>query len=86
MRPDRPGTRYVEAAIQREAETVTTAPAGNRNHQLNRSTWALARFVGEGLTTPASIEHAMMEAAAEAGIAAREAATTIRSALRRASR
>jgi hypothetical protein len=39
------GSRYAEAALRRECESVRSAIPGTRNDMLNRAAFALARFV-----------------------------------------
>jgi hypothetical protein len=75
--------RYVEAALRRELEAVEGAPPGDRNHQLNRSAWSLARFVVEGELASEDLEGELLEAAIRAGLERNEARATIRSGLRR---
>lgn len=77
--PVRHADRYIQAALQRAAEVVAAAPAGQRNRTLNSETWALARLdVGHG-----DVFAAMLPAALSAGLDRAEAEATIRSAMRR---
>ncbi|HXF37596.1 MAG TPA: bifunctional DNA primase/polymerase [Actinomycetota bacterium] len=73
---------YARAALRREAETVASTPQGSRNDQLNRSAYAVARFVADGRLGAADVEGALLDAARQAGLPEREALATIRSALR----
>jgi hypothetical protein len=77
--------RYVEVALARELETVEIAPPGGRNHQLNRSAWALARFVASGELAREDLEEELLATAVRAGLERAEALATIRSGLRRGS-
>jgi Bifunctional DNA primase/polymerase, N-terminal len=70
--------KYVAAALEAEALTVSSAPVGRRNDQLNRSTHTLARLDG---VDAATIETVMLAAALDAGLSEREALRTIGSAL-----
>jgi hypothetical protein len=79
-RPVRDGDRYTTAAVQAELFEVATAPNGARNDQLNRSAYALARFVADGRLEPAGVADALADAARTAGLNEREAARTIQSA------
>lgn len=72
---------YVRAAIDRETTLVATTPEGGRNHQLNASTFALARLIGSTLTEGALVD-AMLDAARACGLSVRESESTIRSAIR----
>jgi Bifunctional DNA primase/polymerase, N-terminal len=73
--------RWVQAAVEDEAQLVAAAPVGQRNHQLNRSAWILARFVLTGQRDRDELTAVLLTAATMAGLPAAEAARTIRSAL-----
>ena len=81
-----PATRnpgaYVRAAIDAERRAVVNAPTGQRNDQLNRSAWALARFVRDGQLAAEVMARELMSAAGWAGLTAAEARRTIGSALK----
>lgn len=70
---------YARSALRRAADAVSAAPAGQRNHVLNRETWSLARLDVDD----AVIWRSMLDAALAAGLDRREAEATIASALRR---
>lgn len=72
--------RYVDVALERELESVRSAPAGSRNDQLNRSAFALARFVPQ--ISPDALEAELVDAATAAGLPETEARRTISSAIR----
>lgn len=73
-------SRYVEAAIGRECDKLASTPTGCRNDQLNRSAFALARFVAAGEADPETVIEALASAAAYAGLSEREITRTIESA------
>lgn len=73
---------YVRAALQAEARTVATAANGQRNDQLNRSAWSLARFVRDGQLGADELAGTLIPAALDAGLTPAEARRTIASALK----
>lgn len=77
---DTTARRYGLAALRSAVERVATAPEGARNETLNRQAFALARLAGASLTAE-EIAHGLTVAATAAGLTAREAQATIRSAL-----
>jgi hypothetical protein len=72
--------RYVTAALNNELDAVRTAPQGQRNDQLNRSAFALSRFVVAGQLDGTSAASALLDAALHAGLTEFESVRTIRSA------
>jgi hypothetical protein len=74
--------RYVVGALRRAVERVAAAPEGTRNDTLNRETFALARFIRDGLLTPSEVAVALAVAARQAGLAQAETVRTLASALR----
>lgn len=72
--------KYTAAAVQAELFAVATASNGTRNDQLNRSAYALARFVTAGRLDPTDVADALLAAARTAGLDDREATRTIQSA------
>ena len=74
--------RYVRRAIEEECAALARTPEGIRNEALNRSAFALARFVVAGQAQPEPIIRALAYAAASAGLGAREIGPTIKSAFR----
>lgn len=74
------GSRYVERAIEAECELLASTPPGGRNEQLNRSGYALARFVLAGEANASDVVRALAGAAARAGLGAREIERTLASA------
>ncbi|MFF0723085.1 bifunctional DNA primase/polymerase [Micromonospora sp. NPDC003816] len=77
---DRSGA-YVRAAITREADRVTTAPAGERNRCLYVAAVALGQLTAGGSLTAEDAESVLEQAAARAGLGHVETARTIRSGL-----
>lgn len=71
---------YVRTALTGELAAVASSPAGGRNVQLNRSAYALARFIADGQLDADATADALTEAASAAGLGYAEAASTIRSA------
>ena len=72
--------RYVRAAIERECLELAGTPKGTRNAALNRSAYALARFVAAGQADEAGVVRALAYAAASTGLSAWEISRTIQSA------
>lgn len=75
-------SRYGRAALRAEVERVRTAANGNRNDQLNLSSFSLGRLVGGGALVEEHAVDGLMWAAREAGLSDREAVATIRSGIR----
>lgn len=73
--------RYLAAATAAETAAVASAPAGRRNDQLNRSAFALARFVVAGDLDASDVTEQLAGAALEAGLSPTEVERTLRSAL-----
>jgi hypothetical protein len=73
---------YVRAALEDEIRAVAAAARGKRNDQLNKSAFALARFVRSGDLTPDTFTAALAGAAARCGLDAAETRRTIASALK----
>ena len=70
---------YGEAALQSEIEAMRTAPEGTRNHQLNKSAFALAQLAGAGDVSEFEAKAYLRQAAWEAGLHTREIDATIAS-------
>lgn len=81
-RTDTVSTRYVQVALDRETAAVAQSREPGRNAQLNRSAFALGRFVRSGLLSESEISSALLDAARMAGLEDEEAEPTIRSGLR----
>ncbi|MGW1450966.1 bifunctional DNA primase/polymerase, partial [Micromonospora sp. NPDC002411] len=77
---DRSGA-YVRAAINREADRITTAPAGERNRALYIAAVALGQLAAGGSLTETDASGVLEQAAASAGLGSVETARTIRSGL-----
>jgi Bifunctional DNA primase/polymerase, N-terminal len=74
-------TKYVDVALEREVATVSSATEGTRNDQLNKSAFALARFVHDGaLAASTYVEH-LTAAAMRTGLGETEIRRTLASAL-----
>jgi Bifunctional DNA primase/polymerase, N-terminal len=74
------GDRYVTAALTNELNAVKAAPQGQRNEQLNRSAFAVGRFVAAGQLDGSHAAAALLEAGLCAGLTETESIKTIRSA------
>jgi hypothetical protein len=72
--------RYVAVAIEAELQAVATAPEGQRNYQLNRSAYSLARFADRGDIDVPTVARALAAAASRAGLGSHEIEKTLRSA------
>jgi Bifunctional DNA primase/polymerase, N-terminal len=73
--------RYVETVFQSEVAAVRNAPEGTRNDQLNRSAFAVARFVRTGELTAVRYRDELTRAAIACGLKSVEIERTLRSAL-----
>lgn len=77
------GTRaYGRAALAGEIERLQSAPVGERNNQLNSSTFALATLVAADRLDEALVIEAMTATGLSVGLSSREVEMTIKSALR----
>lgn len=74
--------RYAAAALRRAVERVAGAGEGTRNDALNAACYSLMRFVREGALDASEVADALAIAARHAGLAPRETAATLASALR----
>lgn len=72
---------YVLAALHGEVEAVRGAVEGNRNNQLNESSYKLGTFVGAGVLNEGDAESHLFIAACSNGLGEDEARKTIRSGL-----
>ncbi|MGW4682914.1 bifunctional DNA primase/polymerase [Micromonospora taraxaci] len=77
---DRSGA-YVRAALAREADRVTTAPAGERNRALYIAAVALGQLVAGGSLADDDARSVLEQAGVTAGLSCAEAYRTIRSGL-----
>ena len=55
--------RKARAALRHETEAVRTAPAGARNHTLNRAAYKLGQLVGAGKLNQSEVETVLLAAA-----------------------
>ncbi|MFT3971712.1 MAG: AAA family ATPase [Micropruina sp.] len=74
--------RYAHRAVEAESERVRGAAKGERNHVLNDATFALARFVANGVLAYQYVHDTMLSAAMACGLGRQEAERTIGSAFR----
>jgi hypothetical protein len=72
--------KYVNTAFEREIEAVAGAWEGGRNNQLNKSAYALARFVATGQLDRDLAVAALTRAAETCGLGTIEITRTLRSA------
>src|ERR1051326_3006951 len=80
-RPQTNEQSYAAAALKQEVAAVQAAKPGERNHQLNKSAFALGQLVGAGLLMRQEVEQALHQAAHQIGLANPETQATIRSGL-----
>lgn len=73
---------YLRAAIGRQVDHVTRAPAGQRNHALYTSAVALGQLVAGGALSEQDVTGLLTQAALSAGLRPAETARTIASGLR----
>ncbi len=78
----RASSGYAEAVLASELKDLLGTTQGQRNTRLNLAAFQLARFVGSGALTRASVEEVLGNAAGEIGLSEREATATIHSGLR----
>lgn len=81
-----PHRTYAVAALRRAVEEVATARPGQRNDQLNRSVWSVARFISAGLLEPSEIAEALAHAGRVAGLHRMEVERTLASGLKAGAR
>jgi len=74
--------RYGEEALTREINAVRTAPNGDRNNQLNKSTFALAQLAASGVLDAYTVTDQLLSAAVANGLPEGEARKTIASGLK----
>jgi hypothetical protein len=72
---------YVDAALDDECRKAASAPEGTRNHQLNRSAFALGQLVAAGRLDASIVFSRLLGAALHAGLGEPEARRTIASGL-----
>ena len=75
------GNGYGAAALRNEIDALVRARDGDRNNQLNRSSFALGQLVAGGELERAKVETALLAAALRIGLDERQAAATLRSGL-----
>lgn len=72
-------TAYGERALEAELTALRAAGNGGRNEQLNRSAFSVGQLVAGGQLEAVAAKRALSDAAGEAGLHAREIATTLES-------
>lgn len=72
---------YIRSAMREELQAVADAQVGERNNQLNKSSFSLGTLVGAGVISVAEVGSALLNAAIAVGLPAAEARMTIRSGL-----
>lgn len=73
--------KYVAAAFKNELDRLAQASEGQRNHQLNKSAFAIGRFVGAGYISETDAESELTRVAHSIGLNGHETARTIQSGL-----
>jgi hypothetical protein len=73
---------YGQAALDAEAALVVGSVEGKRNHQLNKSSFAVGQLVGAGWLGAADAIETLLDAAISCGLTEAEACATIDSGLR----
>ena len=73
--------RYAEAALEGEVKALESSNVGNRNDQLNKSSFALGQFVAAGVLSETEVIRALSKAAMYAGLEMEEIRATIASGL-----
>lgn len=73
------GTRYAQAALEREAAAVAGASTGTRNDTLNRAAFNLSQLVAAGHIPPQDVWDTLASAARTAGLHDLEIENTLRS-------
>jgi ribosomal protein L18 len=72
---------YAQVALKNEYNRVASCTTGSRNHQLNKSAFALGQLVATGLLEETEVRHALENAAAACGLGECEIQTAISSGL-----
>lgn len=60
--------RYVEKALEYEAQAVINEREGNRNNRLNEAAFSIGRYVGAGLISEREVERSLLRAARASGL------------------
>ena len=74
-------SRYAEKALQTELEIIKSTQEGNRNNQLNISTFNLGQLIGSQALNEEKVIELLLEAALSTGLEHSETLTTIRGGL-----
>jgi Bifunctional DNA primase/polymerase, N-terminal len=73
---------YAVAAVEREADKVAHAPAGQRNHRLNRAAFRLGQLIAAGLLDERTATTALVDAGLAAGPGERKIRSTVQRGIR----
>ena len=73
------GRRLAQFILRSETQAVAEAGEGTRNDTLNKAAFCLGRLIGGGNLDQADVEHALREAARQAGLTGAEVDRTIES-------
>jgi hypothetical protein len=79
--PEAAAAAYGAAALRNEVDRMRNARVGTRNDTLNRAAYALGRLIGAGLLDRDLAASELFHAARQAGLPARECASTLASGL-----
>lgn len=79
IKPATHASPYGQAALQSEIEAMRAAPEGTRNHQLNKSAFALAQLAASGDVAEHEATAELRQAALEAGLEPDEVDATLAS-------
>jgi hypothetical protein len=74
--------KYALTALENECENVESCTQGSRNHQLNKSAFALGQFIGAGVLSESEVSDQLENAALSCGLSITEAKATIQSGVR----
>jgi putative DNA primase/helicase len=74
--------KYALTALENEYQNVESCTQGSRNHQLNKSAFALGQFIGAGVLSESEVSDQLENAALSCGLSTTEAKATIQSGVR----
>lgn len=79
--PNGAGSRYAQAALEKELDQLARTPQGGRNEQLNKSAFSLGQLVAGGALDEHEVADKLTTVALAIGLDERETRATIRSGL-----
>jgi putative DNA primase/helicase len=79
-------SRYAAAALRNEIDRASSAPPGQRNHQLNRSSFSLHQLVAGGLLNRGDVEAQLISAAQACGLLKDDGLQAVRATIRSGAR